>query len=304
MQHTPRDTSQLEAALNSRTSLSSASVIKEAWNITLSRGKADILAGYALAWLCSFILVSLLSPFISNNFELDEQSLPPEFVEQLNTSGQQGMGDAETQLQPGDAQNPTGLDTQQIVSLGLANLLAFLILSPVHLGVEMIGVSNVLGRRRSYKQAFGYIAYALPLVLLSVTISLLIFFGLNLLILPGLYIAVAASMASILVVEYRIGAGRALLSSIRAIHSNWFSVATILGVSYFLTISPTLMALTQGYIHPLTIAAFAAQFWFIPLLYNVKGVLYRNLFGGDLAVSDLPSDAAQPSDVKHDVFDA
>lgn len=306
MQHTHRDISRLDAALNSNVKISSASLLKQAWNITLSRGKVDLLAGYALAWLCSLVLVTLLSPIISDNVTLDEQNLPPEFVEQLNVGSQSDLPDISSydsgaqdklQVEP-------ELNTQQIISLGVANVLVFLILSPIHLGVDMIGVSNVLGRKRSFKQTFQYLSFTFSLILLAITIALLVFLGLNLLILPGLYVAVGASMASILLVEYKISAGKALLSSIKAIHKTWFSVATVLGVGYFLTMIPTLLVLTQGYAHPLTIAAFAGQFWFIPLLYNVKGVLYRNLFGGDEQHSETQSDPSTPKDVKSDVFDA
>ena len=94
----------------------------------------------------------------------------------------------------------------------------------------------------------------------------MIIIGFLLLILPGIYLMVAYSMAMPLVVEKNMSPWQALETSRKAISKRWFSYL-FLGILF--SIIAGLSVLTLG----------LAFIWTVPLMMIAYGVLYRNMFG-------------------------
>ncbi|NQD95394.1 hypothetical protein HP532_22315, partial [Pseudomonas sp. CrR25] len=105
-----------------------------------------------------------------------------------------------------------------------------------------------------------------PLVVTAVVMMLLIYVGMILLIIPGLYLAIAYMLAIPLVVERGLSPWQALEASRKAISQHWFKVFglfLVLGVITMLSAIPLAIGLV----------------WSIPLFVIAMGVLYRTIFG-------------------------
>lgn len=95
---------------------------------------------------------------------------------------------------------------------------------------------------------------------------LLIYLGMILLLIPGIYLAVAYLLAIALVVERGLSPWQALEASRKAITQHWFKVFGLLIVLGLIIIVSAI---------PLGIGLV----WSIPLMVVAMGVLYRTIFG-------------------------
>ena len=95
---------------------------------------------------------------------------------------------------------------------------------------------------------------------------LLIYLGMFLLIIPGLYLAIAYMLAIPLVVERGLTPWQALEASRKAITQHWFKV---FGLFLLLGLITLISAIPLG----------IGLVWSIPLFVIAMGVLYRTIFG-------------------------
>jgi uncharacterized membrane protein len=151
------------------------------------------------------------------------------------------------------------------VSLIIQSVLA-LIVYPMSAGILMMGIHQVSGKPVSIGMMFGYFDQTLRLFLLYIVMMIMVTIGFILLILPGIYLAVAYAMALPLLIEKKMGVWEALETSRKALSKRWF---TVFGLFILLGILVALSALPLG----------IGLIWTIPLSVTVMGVVYKTVFG-------------------------
>ncbi len=120
------------------------------------------------------------------------------------------------------------------------------IIAPV-LGVGYFCVAFQIarGRPKTFGDFFGGFRKFLPVLLTSLVSSLLIFIGLILFLIPGIYLAVAYMFSQALVIDKHMDFWSAMETSRRVISKKWFSFLG-LGLLLFLLILVGLLALGVG----------------------------------------------------------
>jgi uncharacterized membrane protein len=161
-------------------------------------------------------------------------------------------------VEPQAEQNP-------VVGL-IIQLVATLIIYPMSAGILMMGIHQVSGKPVSIGMMFGYFDQTLRLFLLYVVMIIMIAIGFILLILPGIYLAVAYATALPLLIEKKMGVWEALETSRKALSKRWF---TVFALFILLGILVALSALPLG----------IGLIWTIPLSVTVLGVVYKTIFG-------------------------
>ncbi|MCB1616954.1 MAG: DUF975 family protein, partial [Pseudomonadales bacterium] len=130
----------------------------------------------------------------------------------------------------------------------------------------------MMGLRRSVEApvhaglVIGFYHKTLPLFLTTLLMYLMIVIGFICLILPGIYLSIAYSMAMPLVAEKNLGPWEALETSRKAISKRWFTVFglwLVLGIAVFISMIPLGIGLI----------------WTMPMMMIAYGIVYRNMFG-------------------------
>ncbi len=145
-------------------------------------------------------------------------------------------------------------------------LIITLISAPLITGLIMMGVNHSVGGISRPTHLFHFVPKTLVLGLASLMVGLLVNIGLMLLIVPGLYLMIACSFTLPLIVEKGMTPWRAIYTSVRVVSHSWpqFVLLYLLFAILLLLVIATLGI---------------ALIWVGPLYYNVKGVLYRDIFG-------------------------
>lgn len=152
-------------------------------------------------------------------------------------------------------------DAQLMLDITLALLTA-----PLITGVMMMGVNASVGKQVKAVDLFDFMSIAIWLSIGSLMISVFVQIGLLLFIIPGLYVAMASSFTLVIIAEKGSRPSQALILSIKVVNRYLLGFIKLYAVFAILFIAS---ALTMG----------IGLIWTIPLYYNVKGVLYRDLFG-------------------------
>jgi hypothetical protein len=145
------------------------------------------------------------------------------------------------------------------------NLIINALLAPLGAGILMMGVRRAAGLSISFDTVFAYLGLFVPLAILVVLQTLLTNIGYLLLILPGIYLAVAYTLSFPLAVDRRFRPWQAMETSRRAITRRWFEVFVLLLVTWLIMVAGIITII--GWI------------WTGPLVVNVHGILYREVFG-------------------------
>jgi uncharacterized membrane protein len=135
----------------------------------------------------------------------------------------------------------------------LASALAY----PFMAGINMLGIRRAADQPLSFNEIFSHFGRTVPL---------LIYLGMLLLVIPGIYLAVAYMLAIPLVVERGLSPWQALETSRKALSQHWFKafgLFLLLGLITLVSIIPLGIGLV----------------WSIPLFVIAMGVLYRTIFG-------------------------
>ncbi len=138
--------------------------------------------------------------------------------------------------------------------------------APLSLGLTMMCVRRAAGLPATFSTAFAYFDKAGPAIAVGLLTSLFTGVGLVVLIVPGVYLMVAYTMAQPLIGDRNLGAWQALETSRRAVSHEWFRLAGLLFVVGLLT---GLSAL----------AGVIPVIWTLPWAMLVLGVIYRRIFG-------------------------
>jgi hypothetical protein len=137
--------------------------------------------------------------------------------------------------------------------------------TPLIMGLQMMCVRRALGAAVSFSTAFDYFPRAGTAIVAALLVFLLTAAGLALLIIPGIYLAVAYELTTALVCDQKLSAWQAMETSRRAITHQWWSV---FGLGLLVALLTGLSAL--GLLIPLI--------WTVPWAMLTTGVLYRRIF--------------------------
>jgi uncharacterized membrane protein len=144
----------------------------------------------------------------------------------------------------------------------LASAMAY----PFMAGINMVGIRRAADQAISFNEIFSHFGRTVPLVITAIVMMLLIYLGMLLLIIPGLYLAIAYMLAIPLVVERGLSPWQALEASRKAIGQHWFKA---FGLFLLLGLITLVSAIPLG----------IGLVWSIPLFVIAMGVLYRTIFG-------------------------
>ncbi|WP_085299665.1 hypothetical protein [Cognaticolwellia mytili] len=167
-------------------------------------------------------------------------------------------------------------------SMTLLNIIVTLVVYPFLVGVEMMGVFHSVGLKTRSQLVFAFLKRGSWVAVCALLTSTLVTIGLTLFYLPGIFLAVALSLALPLVVEKRLSPMKAITVCIQATRFQWFklfSIYLLLALAVIISALPVAAAggSELGFI---AIAFFLFCLTFIaPMFYNVKGILYREIFG-------------------------
>jgi len=166
--------------------------------------------------------------------------------------------------------------------LQLINVIVTIAVWPFMAGIEMMGVFHAVKKPTRSKMIFSFLHRGSWVALCALLTSLLIGIGFQLFIIPGIFLAVLLSLTIPLVVEKRLTPVQAIVLSVKALR---FKIVSLLVI--FLVLFLTLIALTfpialliESSFAPLAIMLFLFGLSYLaPWYYNIKGVLYREIFG-------------------------
>ncbi len=170
----------------------------------------------------------------------------------------------------------------------MLNILVTLVVYPFLVGVEMMGVFHAVGLKTHAKLVFAFLKRGSWVAICALLSSTIVTMGLSLFYLPGIYLAVALSLVLPLVVEKKLSPLKAIALSLRATRFQWFNLFAIYLLLFFVLIGTLMpfvfLASTEIAVVGGVITIFALTY-LIPLFYNVKGILYREIFGMQLSIA-------------------
>lgn len=148
----------------------------------------------------------------------------------------------------------------------LLDVLVLLLLSPLMVGMKMLGARAAVGAPVALNQLFRYVSYFIPLAVANLLIMTLMQVGLVLLVLPAIYIHVATSFTLLLICDKQMGVFSAFVLSAKVVNRYLLQFLALIGVFALLML---LVVFTFG----------IAILWVGPLYYVTFGRLYADLFG-------------------------
>lgn len=221
----------LETAILGQYSFGIGETIKEAWRLT--KGNKGVI---------------LLSVFILTFI----------YVVANKALAMLGVPDGSTEMSSGSF----------VLGYSMATMKGFLLLpltAPLIAGFYMLCIKRSVNIPKSLDELFAYFGKVLPLVILSLISSVLIYIGYLLLLLPGIYLAIAYIFATPLMIDKNLTPWQSLEASRKAVTHNWFKFLG-LGILLYLILV-------------LSIISVVGWIWAVPMCMIAYGVLYQKIFG-------------------------
>lgn len=166
--------------------------------------------------------------------------------------------------------------------LQLINVIVTIAVWPFIAGVEMMGIFHSLNKRTNAKMVFSFLNRGSWVALCALFTSVLISLGFQLLIVPGIVLAALLSLTVPLVVEKKLSPIQAIILSVKALRFQLIqllAVFALLSLALVAIIIPVALMM-QTTLAPVGIILFLFGLSYIaPWYYNVKGILYREIFG-------------------------
>ncbi len=190
--------------------------------------------------------------------------------------------------------------TAEILKAGfMANFWSDVLIAPLYAGVSLMALNHAVGLPSKASQIVKGFSFTLVSLITMLLLSSIQGLGSSLFPLVGLFLTMALSMAILLVCEKRVSPLKAIQYSFMATIRKVLPMTAIYIViilMFFISIA------TAG----------IGLIWTLPFFFNVKGIIYRNMFGVTLQVTSVaksdgddqqpPSDNQPPAD--KDVFNA
>ena len=146
--------------------------------------------------------------------------------------------------------------TGEGVAASLTQVIVNIIVYPLGIGLGLLGIRRAAGKDTPLSTLWEPYSQFIPLVVMLVLMGLLIVGGFFLLVLPGIYLAVAYSFAPYLMIEKNMGVWEALETSRKAITTCWWRYFGLLLIAVLLFIVGTIPLLI-GLVWVLPIMAIA-----------------------------------------------
>ena len=150
-----------------------------------------------------------------------------------------------------------GLVLQQAVSSALGGIFS--------LAVCTLTIRRAAGLPASMGDGLSRFDQWLPAIIAGILVTIFVVIGCFLLLIPGIYLAIAYGMTVPLIADRKMGVWDAMETSRKAMTKKWLKLFLTFLVAGFLTV------LSAVLIIPLI--------WTVPWLFLVTGVLYRRMFG-------------------------
>lgn len=186
----------------------------------------------------------------------------------------------------------SALQNQQ--SALLINLITSVVLSPLFAGVEMFGVMASVGIKSQPKMLLTFIKYSSSIALCALCTMVLTTLGIQLLLLPGIYIIVALTLTMPLIIEKKLTPLNAIIVSFKATRFQWFNLFflhLIMVLLLIMSLVPFMMLVTSApnmAIIGFVLLLFALSY-IAPMYFHMKGIVYREIFGLGVQTVDAQS---------------
>lgn len=231
----------VEEAVKGEYQIDVAAVLKEAWQNTL-KSRISINIGLLFVLVLGMLITLTMSSF---------------------------MGGIEAVSQ----------DPQSFMFL---NIVVTMAVWPFLAGIEMMGVFHSAGLKTETKLVFAFLKRGSWVAICAVLTSTLVSIGIQLFVLPGIFLAVALSLAIPLVVEKRLSPVKAITVCLMATRFQWFKIFALYLVLSLVLVLASLPLAYAGNSGLSVIAMMIFLFvltYLAPMFYNIKGILYREMFG-------------------------
>jgi uncharacterized membrane protein len=146
--------------------------------------------------------------------------------------------------------------TGEGVAASLTQIIVNILVYPLGMGLGLLGIRRAAGKDTPLSTLWESYSQFIPLAVMLVLMGLLIVGGFFLLVLPGIYLAVAYSFAPYLMIEKNMGVWEALETSRKAITTYWWRYFGLLLITVLLFIVGTIPLLI-GLVWVLPIMAIA-----------------------------------------------
>ena len=174
-------------------------------------------------------------------------------------------------------------DQPNMIVKSLYNGFVGALLTPITMGVSMMCVRRALGQPISFSTAFSYFSQFGTALAAGLLMTLFTYLGLLVVIIPGIYLAVAYQLTIQLVCDQKLSASEAMKTSRKAITHQWWKV---FGLGLLVALLTAVSAL--GLLIPLI--------WTIPWALMTSGVLYRRIFYAPVMDAAEAPSASVPAD--------
>lgn len=138
--------------------------------------------------------------------------------------------------------------------------------APFTAALVMMGINNSIGGKSKFSHLFNFVNRTFILLIAILMTSILVDLGLRLLLIPGIYLFIATGFVIPLILDKGLLPSRALVVSIKVVTFQWLNFIKLYA---FFALLFLLVVVTFG----------IALIWVAPFYYNVKGLLYRDIFG-------------------------
>ncbi|MCZ6644043.1 MAG: hypothetical protein O7F71_20910 [Gammaproteobacteria bacterium] len=162
-----------------------------------------------------------------------------------------------------------GFEQQTIVGGLVGNLVIMMMIYPFMAGVFLLGLRQSLGAPVSFNQQFSQYGMVLPILGIVIIQSIATSIGFILLILPGIYVAIAFGLAIPLKVEKQLGVVESLTTSMQLVNKKFLNVAVL--------------AIVSSLVATLSFITIIGWIWGIPWMLMVFAITYRQLAGVNVA---------------------
>ncbi|NBC22841.1 MAG: hypothetical protein GVY21_05130 [Gammaproteobacteria bacterium] len=162
-----------------------------------------------------------------------------------------------------------GMEEQTLVGGTVTQLVLMMIIYPFLAGVFILGLKRSAGEPVRFEDQFAFYRRGLPIVAVGALQSLVTFLGFMALILPGIYLTFALSLAVPLKAERDLPITDCLLVSLRIVNKKLFEVVVL---------SLAAMALAV-----LGVLSIVGWIWTMPWTLMMLAIIYRQLAGFDTA---------------------
>ncbi len=263
----------LERAVKGEYNLDMRAILKEAWQQTL-KSRISINLGLLFIYILGLGLAFALGEYFG------------------------GLTQLISSIEIGNEQLVIPDDVGQ--KINVIFMVVAIVQCPLFAGVDMMGVLHSVGIKTKASMIFAFFKRSSWVILCSLLSSVLIQLGM-VLIIPGIFLAVSLTLVIPLVIEKRMTPMKAIWLCIQATRFQWFKIAglyLILAGAFSAACLPLLLMASSG-AAVIGVMIFLFAFTYLaPLFFNVKGILYREIFG-----MQLQSKNAQQG-VVDDIFNA